>query len=344
MTETAKVSEAVRLGEEPGGGALLTVRNLSIDLRAGLGQPELVTNVSFDVKRGGATALIGESGCGKTMTAMSLLGLLPREAQVSGGSAVLDGVDLLGLSPSKIAKVRGSKVGVVFQEPMSTLDPTMTVGEQIAESRRIHLRESRRTARARARELLDLVGIPNSEQRLDSFPHELSGGMQQRVGIAAAIACDPPLLIADEPTTALDVTIQAEILELLGDLRREKNLAVLLVTHDLGVVADFCDDVVVMYAGGIAEKSDVFDVFDAPRHPYTRALIRSVPGHQEALTQLTSLPGRVPAAGSFPPGCRFAARCEFAQLECSQIDVYRELEAESTRCIRVVRDEIELET
>ncbi|WP_051298189.1 ABC transporter ATP-binding protein [Brevibacterium album] len=336
--EAASSPEATAAPEAP--DTVLEVRDLTVDLRGAAVQPGLVREVSFRVRRGGATALIGESGCGKTMTAMSLLGLLPREVRVSGGSAVLEGTDLLGLSPRQLARARGRRIGAVFQEPMSTLDPTMTVGDQIGESRRIHLRESRSAARVRARELLELVGIPNAAARLRAYPHELSGGMQQRVGIAAAIACDPPLLIADEPTTALDVTIQAEILDLLRELRREQDLAVLLVTHDLGVVADFCDEVVVMYAGGVAETAGTDELFGTPRHPYTSALIASVPTGAEPFSRLTSLPGRVPAAGSFPAGCRFAARCPFATDDCTRTDVYHDLATEPTRCLRVVRGEI----
>lgn len=323
-----------------GSNHILEVRGLTLDLT--VGQAALVNNVSFTVARGGSVALIGESGCGKTMTAMSLLGLLPNEVQVADGSVLLDGAELIGLSNRQMAKIRGRDIGAVFQEPMSTLDPTMKIGDQIAESRRIHLGESKSSARKRALELLDLVGIPNAQKRIDSFPHELSGGMQQRVGIAAAIACDPPLLIADEPTTALDVTVQAEILELLNALREEKGVAVLLVTHDLGVVADFCDEVVVMYAGGIAEQAPIYELFATPRHPYTAALIRSVPGKQPPFTQLATIPGRVPAAGSFPAGCRFAPRCDFADIACTETDVYHELSDEQTRCLRIVRAEITL--
>lgn len=320
---------------------VLEVSDLTIDFEGV--QPGLIQGVSFSVPRASTVALIGESGCGKTMTAMALLGLLPEGMKVSGGSARLNGKELLRQSGRKMSAIRGRDVGTVFQEPMSTLDPTMTVADQIVESRRIHLKEPRTHARKKARELLDMVGIPNAEKRLDAYPHEMSGGMQQRVGIASAIACDPPLLIADEPTTALDVTVQAEILELLRDLRDEKGIAVLLVTHDLGVVADFCDDVVVMYAGGIAEKSEVHRLFATPAHPYTRALIDTVPGGAEPFSILNTIPGRVPTAGQFPEGCRFEPRCGYATERCREVAVYERFRDERTTCVRVIEEGLTLE-
>ncbi|SHL11305.1 oligopeptide transport system ATP-binding protein [Pseudonocardia thermophila] len=289
-----------------GNSPLLSVEGLTIDLPA---QPGLVQDVSFEVGRGRSLALIGESGCGKTLTSMAILRLLPPGLTIAGGRIVFDGTDLLTCSPRELRAVRGGPVGVVFQEPMSSLDPTMTVGDQIAEARLLHLGERRSVALRRAEELLDRVGIPNAAQRVRSYPHELSGGMQQRVMIAAAIACDPKLVIADEPTTALDVTIQAEILGLLRDLQRDLDLAVLLVTHDLGVVADFCDDVVVMYAGHVVERASIDELFYSPGHPYSSALLASVPQSGSPRTRLAVIPGRVPPAGRFPAGCRFQPRC-----------------------------------
>lgn len=318
--------------------AVLEVERLCIELSGSHAHPGLVTEVSFNVPRAGTVALIGESGCGKTMTAMSLIGLLPDGVKVAGGSIRLEGEELLGRSERELSKIRGRRIGVVFQEPMSTLDPTMSVGDQIAETRRIHLGESRRQARKRAVELLELVGIPQALRRSRQFPHEFSGGMQQRVSIAAAIACDPVLLIADEPTTALDATVQAEILELMRTLRVEKDLAVLLVTHDLGVVADFCDEVVVMYAGGVAEKAEVYDLFGRSRHPYTRALIATVPGGREPFTKLNVIPGRVPMAGHFPQGCRFAPRCDSVIDSCRHTPVYELFRDQPTTCLREVAD------
>jgi len=292
---------------------LLAVKGLTIDLPGGVGQRGLVEDVTFEVRKGQAVALIGESGCGKSLTSMAILGLLPAAVRVAAGSIHFDGVDLLTCNRKQLRKVRGGPVGMVFQEPMSSLNPTMTVGDQIAEVR-----------------------------RLGSYPHEMSGGMQQRVMIAAAIACDPKLLIADEPTTALDVTIQAEILELLRDLRRDLDLAVLLVTHDLGVVADFCDDVVVMYAGHIAERTPVDRLFYEPQHPYSSALLAAVPQAGRARTSLTVIPGRVPSAGHFPGGCRFEPRCAH-----SVEDVCRRPQADTaiaddrrTRCGRVASGDL----
>jgi oligopeptide/dipeptide ABC transporter ATP-binding protein len=288
---------------------LLVVDGLTIDLRGEVAQPGIISDVSFTVGHGESVALIGESGCGKTMTAMAVLGLLPRGFTVTGGQIRLAGHDLLTSSPRRLRATRGRAIGAIFQEPMSSLDPTMRVGDQIAEARRLHLGESRKVALVRAAQLLDRVGIANADKRLASYPHELSGGMQQRVMIASAIACEPALLLADEPTTALDVTIQAEILDLLRELRREQEIAVLLVTHDLGVVADFCDHVVAMYAGTVVERAAVHDLFAAPAHPYTRALLDAVPQAGNPRTLLPIIPGRVPAAGRFPGGCRFEPRC-----------------------------------
>jgi oligopeptide/dipeptide ABC transporter ATP-binding protein len=321
---------------------LLAVKGLTIDLPGGAGQRGLVEDVTFEVRKGQAVALIGESGCGKSLTSMAILGLLPAAVRVAAGSIHFDGVDLLTCNRKQLRKVRGGPVGMVFQEPMSSLNPTMTVGDQIAEVRRLHLGERRSVALKEAAKLLSRVGIPNADRRLGSYPHEMSGGMQQRVMIAAAIACDPKLLIADEPTTALDVTIQAEILELLRDLRRDLDLAVLLVTHDLGVVADFCDDVVVMYAGHIAERTPVDRLFYEPQHPYSSALLAAVPQAGRARTSLTVIPGRVPSAGHFPGGCRFEPRCAH-----SVEDVCRRPQADTaiaddrrTRCGRVASGDL----
>ena len=288
---------------------LLVVDGLTIDLAGEVAQPGIISDVSFTVGHGESVALIGESGCGKTMTAMAVLGLLPRGFTVSAGQLRLAGRDLLTSSARDLRAARGRSVGAIFQEPMSSLDPTMRVGDQIAEARRLHLGESRKVALARAGELLDRVGIANAGKRLHSYPHELSGGMQQRVMIASAIACEPALLLADEPTTALDVTIQAEILDLLRELRREQGIAVLLVTHDLAVVADFCDQVVAMYAGTVVERASVDELFTGPAHPYARALLDAVPQAGSPRTILPIIPGRVPAAGRFPGGCRFEPRC-----------------------------------
>jgi oligopeptide/dipeptide ABC transporter, ATP-binding protein, C-terminal domain len=297
---------------------ILSVRDLTIDYLGEPRQPALVQDVSFDVLPGRSVALIGESGCGKTITSLAVLGLLPARMRVAGGSIVLDGVDVLQASERTLRDLRGRTVGAIFQEPMSSLNPTMPVGDQIGEARWLHLGESRRAARAKAVELLDRVGIPNAARRARAYPHELSGGMQQRVMIASAIACEPAMLLADEPTTALDVTVQADILALLADLQRDLGLGILFVTHDLGVVAEFCADVVVMYAGHVVERAGTRALFAAPRHPYTAALLGAVPQAGQARTVLTTIPGRVPPSGAFPAGCRFRPRCAHAVATCAE--------------------------
>jgi len=323
----------VQSGSDP----VLAVDRLTIDLAGRTSQPGLVQEVSFSVAQGRSLALIGESGCGKTLTAMAILGLLPPELRVTGGEIRFGGENLLTASRRRLRRIRGGPIGMVFQDPMSSLDPTMTVGDQIGESRRLHLGESRRESRAKARELLDRVGIANAARRVDVYPFEMSGGMQQRVMIAAAIACEPKLVIADEPTTALDVTIQAEILELLRSLQDDMGLSVLLVTHDLGVVADFCDDVVVMYAGHVVEKTAVEPLFAQPQHPYTRALLDSVPQTGRARTMLDVIPGRVPPAGTFPTGCRFQPRCGFAEPDVCDAPQpeFEPVAGHWCRCVRV---------
>ncbi len=323
---------------------VLSVKNLTVDLRGADKQPGLVADVSFDVWPDKTLALIGESGCGKTMTAMAILGLLPPAIHVAGGSVMFEGQDLLNLRPKALRTVRGSGVSMIFQDPMSSLNPTMKVGQQIIEARRLHLSEPKQQSAKRAVELLDQVGIPNPDKRVDAYPFELSGGMQQRVMIAMAIACDPKVLIADEPTTALDVTIQAEILDLLASLQRDLGMGVLLVTHDLGVVADFADEVAVMYAGHLVEYGNVRDVFHRPQHPYAEGLLESMPQGAEAGSQLSVIPGRVPLAGHFPPGCRFRDRCPYAIEECGRAELETiEVQMDhSSRCFRVQRGELAL--
>ncbi len=338
-TTTTTTAEASR-AERP----LLSVRGLTIDLEGETRQPGLVRDVSFDLRRGQTLGLIGESGCGKSITAMSIIGLLPSSLRVSG-AVELDGVDLLRADRRALARTRGSAIGTVFQDPMSSLNPTMTVGDQVAEARRLHLGESWAVARREAVRLLDRVGIAEAERRSRSYPFELSGGMQQRVMIAAAISCDPDLIIADEPTTALDVTVQAEILDLFRELQQSLDLAVLMVTHDLGVVADFCDDVLVMYAGQIVDRAPVLDLYREPRHPYTEALLSAVPRPDAAHQRLNTIPGRVPPAGAFPTGCRFQPRCPYA------VDAVCGLpqpevpfgHGRAARCCRTAAHEIELE-
>lgn len=324
---------------------LLDVRDLSV----GFGPPEVpasaivpVTSaVGFSVHAGEAVALVGESGCGKSVTAQSLLRLLPEPpARILSGAVLLDGVDLLGLSPAALRPVRGRKVGFVFQNPMSALNPVVRVGAQITERLRLHGGLDRKAANARAIQLLAEVGIPAPAERARAWPHELSGGMRQRVVIAIALACDPVLLIADEPTTALDVTVQAQVMRLVDTLRTRRGLGVLLITHDLGLVAQHVDRVVVMYAGQVVESAPVAELFAAPQHPYTRGLLRALPGAQLAAPgeRLYAIPGTVPAPRDFPSGCRFADRCDRAEPACraAPVELVAVDAARSVRCLHPV--------
>ncbi len=276
--------------------------------------------VSFDVHPGETLGVVGESGCGKTVTALSILGLLPEPpAAIEPGSSIrFLGEELLGVGPRRMRAIRGNEIAMIFQEPMSSLNPVYSVGIQISEAIRLHRGMDKKGARHEAVRLLREVGIPDAEQRVDEYPHQLSGGMRQRVMIAMALSCEPKLLIADEPTTALDVTIQAQILELLADLRAKHAMAILLITHDLGVVAEVCDRVVVMYAGQVVESGSVHEIFADPRHPYTRGLLGSLPSVEEPGQRLVSIPGTVPNPTAWPAGCRFAERCELAGDGCQE--------------------------
>jgi peptide/nickel transport system ATP-binding protein len=267
-----------------------------------------VNDVSFSLAKGETLALVGESGCGKSLTALSILRLVDPPGRIMSGSVRFDGRDLLTLTERQMRAVRGASIGLVLQEPMTALNPVYTVGSQIVETLEVHGMARGRAARARAIELLDAVRVPEPARRADEYPHQLSGGLRQRALIAAALACRPRLLIADEPTTALDVTIQAQILDLLRDLRRDLDLALLLITHDLGVVAHNADRVIVMYAGRIVEEAPVRALFQDPRHPYTRGLLRSMPG-RAAGSRLEAIEGTVPRLGTIPAGCAFAPRC-----------------------------------
>ena len=295
--------------------ALLEVNDLSIDLKQGGGARRLVDGVSLEVHSGQALCLIGESGCGKSVTALSLTRLLSPNFSYASGEIRIDGDDVLTLSDAKLRSVRGGKVSYVFQDPVAYINPIHRIGSQIMESLRLHRPE--KATEARVVELLNLVGIPSPDQRMKDFPHQMSGGMLQRVMIAMALASEPQLLVADEPTTALDVTIQAQILSLLGRLQRQLKMAVLLISHNLGVVEEFADHVAVMYAGQIVERGTTHDVIDQPKHPYTTALLKAVPRLGDVCEQLPTIPGQVPSAGEFPGGCRFHPRCSFAVPSCS---------------------------
>ncbi|MDT7540431.1 MAG: peptide/nickel transport system ATP-binding protein [Acidobacteriota bacterium] len=301
---------------------LLEVKNLQTHFRTRAGTVRAVDGVSFYLERGELLGLVGESGCGKSVTALSLMRLVAPPGRVVGGEILFDGVDLLKLSESKMRAIRGDDIAMIFQDPMTSLNPVYTVGEQIAEALRLHRGMKRGEAKRAAVAAMEEVSIPDPARRADDYPHQLSGGMRQRVMIAMALACDPKLLIADEPTTALDVTIQAQILELLNELRRTRELAVLLITHDLGVVAEVADRVAVMYTGRIVEESPVEELFARPKHPYTEGLLRSVPkltaAGVEKASRLQSIEGVVPKLTELPTGCHFAPRCPHRMPRCSE--------------------------
>jgi len=295
----------------PNSERILKVRGLTVSFATENGPAKVIEDVSFSVEHGRTLGLVGESGCGKSVTAMSIIRLLPSPpSRVEAGRIIFDGEDLLKLDDAAMRTIRGNRIGMIFQEPMTSLNPTFSVGFQIGEVLRIHRGLGQRQSRDRCVELLDLVGIGSPGARIDQYPHQLSGGLRQRVMIAMAIACGPALLIADEPTTALDVTIQAQILDLLVRLQKELEMSILMITHDLGVVAEFCDHVVVMYAGMIVEKAPVERIFNNPRHPYTHGLLKSIPQIGNKRTYLPTIPGMVPAIGERPKGCYFAQRCE----------------------------------
>ena len=299
--------------------ALLEVRDLRVAFRTREGVVRAVNDVSLSLDRGRTTGLVGESGSGKTVTAMTILGLTRSEQTEIAGEVLLDGVDLVSLPEPQLRDVRGRRVAMVFQDPLSSLHPMYRVGWQIAEAIRAHERVSKKAARARAVELLRSVEIPSPDARVDAYPHELSGGMRQRVMIAMALALGPDLLIADEPTSALDVTVQSQILELLGRLQSETGMALLLVSHDLGVIAEQADEVVVMYAGRVVEQGTRDEVIGAAIHPYTRGLLESIP-HVDGprMAQLTPIPGSPPNAVDLPPGCAFHPRCPYARASCAE--------------------------
>jgi oligopeptide/dipeptide ABC transporter ATP-binding protein len=300
---------------------LLRISDLTVEFPAARGPARAVDRVSLDVSRGEVLGVVGESGCGKSMTALAVLGLVPAPGRIAGGRVLLDGQDLLTIPPIALQQIRGKRIGMIFQEPMTALNPVLTVGEQIAESIRHHLKFSRADAKARTIELLRLVGIPSAESRWDEYPHRLSGGMRQRVMIAMAIACDPDVVFADEPTTALDVTVQAQILTLLRDLRERLGMAMVFISHNLGVIAQVAHRVAVMYAGRIVEETTAARLFAQPQHPYTKGLLASLPPadfHVGRTDRLSAIPGAVPVLGSIPGGCAFAPRCPMVMERCAQ--------------------------
>jgi peptide/nickel transport system ATP-binding protein len=298
-------------------GALLSVENLRVSFPgASGGELTAVDGVSFSLRAGRTLGIVGESGCGKTVTSLAMMGLLPKGAASISGKVIFEGKDLLTIPDDELRDLRGNRLAMIFQEPMTSLNPSWTIGDQITEAVLRHRDVTKAEARARALEMLGRVRIPVPEERIDDYPHQLSGGMRQRAMIAMALACDPKLIIADEPTTALDVTIQAQILDLLRDLRTQTGAAVVLITHDLGVVAEVCDEVIVMYAGQVVERADVETLFRMPQHPYTIGLLGSIPRLDLRKDRLAAIGGAVPDMSRPPPGCRFAARCPFVEAAC----------------------------
>lgn len=296
--------------------SLLSVENLQVQFQTKKGINTAVDGVSFSVEKGRILGIVGESGCGKSVTSMSILQLLSSNARISGGSIKLDGKELIGLPEKEMCKIRGNDIAMIFQDPMTALNPTLTIGNQLMEPIMLHQNCGKKEAWVRAVDVLKRVGIAAPEKRMKEYPHQLSGGMRQRVMIAMAVSCEPRLLIADEPTTALDVTIQAQILELMCELREKMGTAIMLITHDMGVVAETADDVLVLYAGKAVEYGSIEDIFEKPKHPYTQGLLNSIPRLDEDVEMLNTIEGTVPAPGAMPAGCRFAPRCPYGKERC----------------------------
>ena len=298
---------------------LLEVKNLKTYFQTSQGTAKAVDGVSFSIRKGETLGMVGESGCGKSVTSLSILRLIPSPpGRIEDGEIIFHDENILSYSEAEMRKVRGNRISMIFQEPMTSLNPVFTIGDQVGEVFRIHKGMTRKESIDEAARMLDLVRIPNAKQRVHEYPHQMSGGMRQRVMIAMALACNPELLIADEPTTALDITIQAQILELMEQLKEEFNSSILLITHDLGVIAEIADFVVVMYAGKVVECGSVYDIFEKPSHPYTLGLLKSIPKLEEIHLgkRLEPIPDNVPDPAHYPPGCRFAGRCPFATEEC----------------------------
>jgi len=298
--------------------SLITIEDLKTYFFTEEGTVPAVDGISFSIEQGKTLGLVGESGCGKSVTSLSIMRLIPPPGKIVGGRIIFDGMDLLNLSEQEMRKIRGNKISMIFQEPMTSLNPVFTIGTQISEAVQLHQNLDRYSAKERAIEMLRLVGIPSPELRFNEYPHQLSGGMRQRVMIAMALACNPKLLIADEPTTALDVTIQAQILELIRDLRERFGMSVLLITHNLGVVAETADNVAVMYAGRIVEYGTVLDIFKRPKHPYTWGLLQAIPRLDTDRERLLTIEGTVPDMLNLPSGCKFSPRCMFVKPQCEE--------------------------
>lgn len=314
---------------------LLEVEGLTTVFDSDYGRTVSVDHVNFHVDKGEVVCIVGESGCGKSVTSLSIMGLLGRGGTVTEGSVVFEDKNLLTMTEKELDKIRGDRLAMIFQDPLTSLDPVFTVGNQLMESIRKHMRLSKEEARKRAEQILGKVGMPDPHGVMKKYPHTLSGGMRQRVMIAMALCCNPGLLIADEPTTALDVTIQAQIMALLRNLQKESGMSMILITHDIGLVASMADRVIVMYAGQMIEEAPVKELFAAPAHPYTKALLQTVPGiYDEKDRELVAIPGMVPENYDSIPGCRFADRCAFRTKGCDQLQSYRQIgEGHFVRCM-----------
>lgn len=324
--------------------AILQVKDLQTTFFTDSGEIPAVDHIDFHLKEGEILGIVGESGCGKSVTSLSIMGLVPSPpGKIVGGEILFEGNDLLNMSERQMRHVRGNDIAMIFQEPMTSLNPLFTIGNQMTEAVLIHEKKwSKKQAVSRAVEMLSLVGLPRAADMMKDYPHQLSGGMRQRVMIAMALVCDPKVLIADEPTTALDVTIQAQILKLMKELNTRLNTAILLITHDLGVVAESCERVVVMYAGQIIEEAPVEMIFENPQHPYTKGLIQSVPDMRYKKDRLYSIAGSVPRPGTIKQGCRFASRCEFAFDRCRREspEIYETSNSHKTRCFLYDEEEV----
>ncbi|THE12199.1 ABC transporter ATP-binding protein [Bacillus timonensis] len=298
---------------------ILEIKGLKTHFLTDSGQIPAVNGVDLHLKKGEILGIVGESGCGKSVTSLSIMQLVQHPGKIVGGEILFNGEDLVHAKEKRMRQIRGNKIGMIFQEPMTSLNPVFTIGNQLIEAILIHNKISKREARMRAIEMLNLVGLPRANELVDEYPHQLSGGMRQRVMIAMAMVCEPEILIADEPTTALDVTIQAQILELMKKLNKETNTSIIMITHDLGVVAEMCDRIAVMYSGKVVEEGDTKSLFKNPQHPYTKGLIESVPDVRTKKDRLFSIPGSVPIPGSIKKGCHFAERCPYAFDTCREV-------------------------
>lgn len=329
----AEELQKTNVGPDKTPEAVLKVEDLRTSFFVGKSEVKAVDGVSFEVPKGKTLGIVGESGSGKSITALSILNLIERPGEIKGGSIKYKNEELVNAKISRMRKIRGNEISMIFQEPMTSLNPVYTIGDQLSEVIKIHQKFGPKKQKERAIEMLKLVGIPSPEKRMKQYPYELSGGMRQRVMIAIALACKPELLIADEPTTALDVTIQAQILELIKELQEEIGMSVIMITHDLGVVAETCDYVAVMYAGRVVEYADVYTLFENPKHPYTVGLLNSLPRHDIEQDELVPIKGNVPAPHEMPPGCKFAPRCPFASDICKEMPELKKIDdGNDVRC------------